>query len=210
MYHKVGRGKYSNSKKMMRAHLEYISSKYRTVLPGETLKKGFNLCLTFDDATIDFYEKVFPWLKELDLKAVLAVPTDFVGRKGHCTWEMLDEMARSDRVAIACHSHTHVDLSKEGNLLLELQNAKEILENQLKRRIDTFVYPYGRWSRSLQKEVKKHFPYAMRIGSATQRSWKGLMCRIPADKMPHPHFPFTSNVLAKAIFKSGLHKLLRK
>ena len=210
MYHQVGKGKYSNSPTMMRRHLGHIAKNYRTALPGEPLKKGMNVCLTFDDATIDFYEKVFPLLKELDLKAVLAVPTSFIGDRGYCTWKMLDEMARSDRVAIACHSHTHVDLSKGANLLQELATSKEILENQLQRRVDTFVYPYGKWSRKLQKEVEKHFPYAMRIGSATQKGWKPLMTRIPADQLPSPDYPFTIKVLGKAVLKSGIHKFLRK
>jgi peptidoglycan/xylan/chitin deacetylase (PgdA/CDA1 family) len=44
------------------------------------LQENIHIVLRFDDATMDQYEYAFPLLESLNLKAVLAVPTGYVGK----------------------------------------------------------------------------------------------------------------------------------
>ena len=177
LYHQI------NQKKIFENHLSFLASKYKIILPQE--KSSFfkiSVCLSFDDATEDFYHSVYPLLKKYQAKALLAVPVKFIEKKGYCTWEQIIEMHNSPYVQIASHSFSHVNLlDKDVDLDLELKTSKRILEEKLNGEISTFVYPYGKMNRKLQKEVKKYYKYVMRIGSAAQFSWKQLLYRIPSD-----------------------------
>src|SRR5215467_6517495 len=137
MYHRAVAGPYGNSPEILRSHFAHLRRTYPVVLPGETLEANrLSVCLTFDDAFVDFYAYVFPLLKEYSLRAVLSVPTGFIvpttnngleerlsvspeeamrGRTFQlkvpfCTWAELREMSDSGLVAIASHSHQHVDM----------------------------------------------------------------------------------------------------
>lgn len=173
LYHQVDR--------RIENHFSFFSQ-YPSKWPGDPLEKGVNFCLTFDDATSDFYEVVFPLLKVYQLKAVLAVPTAFIGKKGYCSWEQLDEMNKSGLVKIASHSATHLNLTQKGvDLDFEILASKKQLEEQLKIAVDTFVYPFGKFNQVVQQRVKKHYSYIMRIGMAYNYGWKNLIYRISAD-----------------------------
>jgi len=210
MYHRVhGVGTVPDA---LRTHLRYILDHHPLVLPGEPLPPGeLSLCLTFDDATVDFYHEVYPLLEELDAKALVAVPTAFIEPTTQtpmaarlaaqssadmeedyavpdsplCSWEELKEMQDSGRVACAAHSHNHVNmLAPEVDVELELTRSAQTLEDHLGRPPDTFVYPFGRADRRVQRRVHQHFRYAMRIGSAMNRGWGdngGLLYRVDAE-----------------------------
>lgn len=86
-------------------------SQYGSLFPGEPLNQKVNICITFDDATRDFYDVVFPLLNTYRLKALLAVPVAFVGSEGYCSWKELGEMSKSGLVKIASHSMSHPDMT---------------------------------------------------------------------------------------------------
>ena len=202
LYHRIGNSKYSNSIEMLEKHLSYLKKKYNIVLPGETSAPiQVNICLSFDDAYFDFYHFVFPLLKKLNIKALLAVPVKYILESTtvdpdvrlsvphkmatddniyksfapFCTWKELNEMAKSGLVQIACHSFSHKNLLlKELDLKLEIIESKKILENKLNLKISTFVYPLGKFNRKIHKLTKKHYIYAMRIGSSFNLSWQNI------------------------------------
>lgn len=214
LYHRVSEEKYGNPPAMMREHLSHVAKNYRVVLPGEkiSLLKPC-VCLTFDDAYYDFYHYVFPLLKELHLKAVLAVPirliledtsvpsqerlavsyktamkeNTYVEKAPFCTWKELKEMANSGHVAIASHSYHHQDLLLPGvDREKEIACSKKILEEKLSVAVKTFVYPLGKFDRRIHALVKQHYSYAMRIGSACNISWQnlsGITYRIICDAL---------------------------
>jgi peptidoglycan/xylan/chitin deacetylase (PgdA/CDA1 family) len=183
-------------------------SQYGSLFPGEPLNGKINICITFDDATRDFYEVVFPLLKTYRLKALLAVPVAFVGKEGYCTWKELEEMSKSEFVKIASHSMRHPDMTMEGvNLEEEVANSKKNLEERLNVEVDTFVYPFGKFNRKVHKKVKEHYSYIMRIGMAFNRGWKnrsGLTYRISADFLDDPE-----RLFKKKYFYSYWLNLLR-
>jgi peptidoglycan/xylan/chitin deacetylase (PgdA/CDA1 family) len=214
LYHRVGDGKYANSPAMMEKQLSWIADHFPVVLPGEPVKRfRLNVCLTFDDATYDFYHYVFPLLKRLKLRALLAVPTHFIqsstaldpqvrlavpysmAMKGDtyrvhcpfCTWEELNEMVQSGFVEIASHSVHHQHLLTPGlDLDLEIRGSKQILEDHLHVPIRTFVYPLGKFNRPIHQQVKKNYKFAMRIGTSWNTSWQnisGIIYRVISDNM---------------------------
>lgn len=217
LYHRVGSGKYANPPEMLEAHFAYIAKRYPIVLPGEPLAPfSLNICLTFDDATYDFYHYAYPLLKKYALRALLAVPAGYILEETSldpairlsipysaamkddifrthapfCSWAELTEMVQSGRVAIASHSLTHRHLLTPNiDLHQEIVDSKALLEKKLCTSINTFVYPLGKFNRSVHKLVKQHYTFAMRIGAAWNRNWQntnGIVYRVISDNLASP------------------------
>src|SRR5262245_40280321 len=86
MYHRTSAGpgvdKYANSVAMLRDHFMFLKEHYPLLLPGDSLsKQRLSVCLTFDDATFDFYHFIFPLLKEMNIRALLGVPVHYILEK---------------------------------------------------------------------------------------------------------------------------------
>ncbi len=185
------------------------------VLPGETLQPGrLSVCLSFDDAYVDFYAHVFPLLEKFSLRALLAVPTAFIipetslpmgerlsvtqseamqgeffkTRVPFCTWEELHRMVSTGRVQMASHSHRHPDLRRDDvDVEFEVSRSKSLLEENLGCRVSTFVYPFGSVNARAHSAVTRHYSFAMRVGSALNSGWcprQQPLCRVGADDTP--------------------------
>ncbi len=217
LYHRV------DSLQKLTNHLRYIKEHYPVVLPGDPLKKGrINVCLTFDDAYFDFYHLVYPLLRRLKIKTLLAVPTSYImdtttvppGSRlkaiktyrfthphhspAFCLWNEIKEMQDSGFVHIASHSHKHCDMRLPNiDPIDELCESKYLLETKLGCHIESFIYPYGYFNQEVHLTVKKHYPYVMRVGNALNYSWHNLIYRITAHHLPKPNSPFT--------FKNQIH-----
>lgn len=202
LYHRVGNSKYSNSKEMLENHFSYLKKNYKIVVPEDTLSPlETNICLTFDDGFFDFYHFIFPLLKKLNIKAVLAVPVKYILESTDidpikrlnvplniatndevyktlapfCTWKELEEMSKSGLVHIASHSYSHKNLlSEEINLELEIIESKKMIEDRLHINVSTFVYPLGKFDRDIHKLTMDHYKFAMRIGSTFNLNWQNI------------------------------------
>ena len=227
--------KYANSQEMLREHLLFLKEHYPIVLPGDPLpKKELAVCLTFDDATYDFYHCIFPLLKELQLRVLLGVPVSYIlesstlpaeerlsvpyslmmqegffdKKAPFCTWQELDEMISSGCVEVASHSYSHCNLTFSFvDLQREVVRSKEILEKRLSQPISSFIYPFGKMTWALQEYVSQHYPYAFRIGSKLNFGWgngKKPLHRISADNLSHSRAPFSLVNLTKSFLKTHL------
>lgn len=118
---------------------------------------GKPVVLTFDDAYRNFYDNVYPVLKEKTIKATVFVITQFVGGERYVTWEQLQEMAGSGLVEIGNHTLNHLYLSKlsEEEVRNQIVSAKNILEAQIGRPVDFFAYPYGNSSRFVKAVLQE-------------------------------------------------------
>lgn len=170
-----------------------------------------NICLTFDDAYYDFYSHVYPLLQNYQAKALLAVPTKYIldstevspetrlsvpyptGMDNQlyqthvpfCTWQELSIMAASPNVILASHSHSHLHLAKElknhQDFERELILSKHLIEHKTQAPVNSFIYPYGNFSRRLDSKIHQDYRYTFRIGSALNHSWeRGLLYRVDA------------------------------
>lgn len=212
MYHRAREGPFGNSPEMLDRHFAYLATHTRCVCPGDMLKPGaLNVCLTFDDAYFDFYAVVFPLLKKHQLRALLAVPAAVVRDQcelstaarllapadvndpqpndgGFCTWPELREMAESKFVTIAGHGFTHVRLDRtDVDLHTEITVSQTLLSSRLGRAVDSFVFPFGRFSNDAVRKVRQSYRYLFRIGGADNDGWSGRMIyRVDADQMTNP------------------------
>jgi hypothetical protein len=63
--------------------------------------------------------------------------------------------------------------------------------------VDSFVFPYGRFSQEALRRVKQHCRYAFRIGGAMNQGWSGsLIYRVNGDCLAAPDAVFSPSRLA--------------
>ena len=227
MYHNINADKYSNDLELFRKHLLYVKEHYDVILPTDNVTKK-SICLTFDDAFYNFYIYVFPLLKELNIKAILAVPTKFIlddtqesqkarlsikhddtyeqiDKAPFCTYKELKEMSDSGHVQMASHSHAHVDLSSTENLVYELSHSKALLEEKLNIVCNTLVFPFGKYNDEVLEEAQKRYQYLFRIGNGINKDFngiKGLIYRVNGDGLSHEKEIFFFKNMLKYKFKS--------
>ncbi len=210
MYHRVhGVGLGPDT---LRQHLQYLADRHPIVWPGDPLpRRELSVCITFDDATVDFYQEVYPLLDKLDLKAMVAVPTSYIEQDTSlimqdrlmaqnrvimsgdyategcplCTWTELRQMQAGGRVQCASHGHGHADLSAaDADLETELGLSRKLLSDQTGQIPQCFVFPYGNTNRVVNRRVLREYRYAMRIGTALNLGWGdngGLLYRVDAE-----------------------------
>lgn len=222
MYHRAQPGPHGNSPVALDAHFAHIARNCDCVLPGEPLAgPRLKVCLTFDDAYFDFYSVVFPLLEKHGLRAILAVPPALIGEEArfppptrtnaggesagspvdrdlHCTWAELETLAASGRVAIAAHGLSHARLDRrDADLDAEILIPRVMLSARLRQPVDSFCFPFGRFSAAALRKVKQHYRYAFRIGGAANRDWTGqVLYRVDGDCLAAPDALFLPARLA--------------
>ena len=224
MYHRARAGLYGNSPEMLDAHFAHIARTYPHGLPGDPLIPGRrNVCLTFDDGYFDFYANVFSLLRKHGLRVLLGLPASFVRdetgaaatdrlavgndesflypeRGGFCTTPEITEMIASGHVRIAAHGMTHVRLDKaDANVSLEIETPQFLLQSRfVSEPVQSFIFPYGRFSHSSLEAALLHYRYVFRIGGALNRNWDAsLLYRVDADCMTSPDALFASGCLLR-------------
>ena len=216
MYHRARAGPHGNAAEMLDAHFRHVASHCHTVLPGERLSaERRNVCLSFDDGYFDFFATVFPLLEKHDLRAVLALPPALLrdavdgdrasrlalesgdafsqpDRGGFCTWGEVAALVKSGRVVIAAHGLTHVRLDgPDVDLDREVDSPGARIETALGCPVDSFVFPFGRFSVRSLARAKARYRHVFRIGGALNRGWDGrVLYRVDADGMTAPQALF--------------------
>ena len=236
MYHHVNSDRCSNDLAIFEEHLKYIKNNFKTIFPGEKVEKN-SLCLTFDDAYADFYFLIFPLLKKYNLKALLAIPSKYIlenttqlaenrmnfehndlfknyEKATFCTYEELKEMRDSKLVVFGSHSHSHIDLTQDSvDLNLELKVSKEILEEKLQLKIESFVFPFGKYNQEILQESKKLYKYNFRIGNAIHKDFSGIngaIYRVDGDGLKSADEIFRASKILKYRFKGIVKRLGKK
>lgn len=238
MFHRVHEPRLDYRAEMFYAFLEKIKKQFEIALPFDaptSLKR--QLVLTFDDAYYDFYHYVFPKLKQLKLKAVLAVSPSFIDdttdvdptirldnpypeamfepqyrqRVPFCTWQELTEMSDSGLVELAAHGFEHHNLADPNTSLEKEVNAsKQLIEEKCNTSVRGFIYPFGKCSKERHQQVLKTYDYAMRIGSALNGSWRSTLYRVDAEHFWPNNLPIQAKNLRKWRFKYWLNRLRGK
>ncbi|MFA7069382.1 MAG: polysaccharide deacetylase family protein [Sulfurimonas sp.] len=236
MYHHVNSDRCSNDLAIFKEHLKYIKENFISIFPGEEIRQK-TICLTFDDAYADFYFLIFPLLKKYNLKALLAIPSKYIlddtdekvddrmnfehndlfsnyEKATFCTYKELKEMFDSGLVAFASHSHSHINLLEDSvDLDLELRVSKEILEEKLGVKVDSFVFPFGKYNQDILKEAKKYYKYNFRIGNAIHKDFDGIngaIYRVDGDGLKTADEIFRFDKILKYKFKAFTKGLGKK
>lgn len=114
------------------------------------------IALTFDDAFQELVPNAVPVLRRFGFSATIYVPTAYVGASSR--WlagigegdrpildvQQLRELAATG-IECGAHSHTHpqLDVLPPHALRSEVEQSKQLLEELLEARVQTFAYPYG-------------------------------------------------------------------
>ena len=232
MYHHVGSDRCSNDLAIFEEHLAYISNNFTSVFPTLEKLPPHPICLIFDDGYYDFYKFIYPLLQKYNLKALLAVTPKYIlddtekddtVRLGFehndlfqeyknatfCTYKELQEMQSSGSVQVVSHSYSHKNLlEKDVNLEEELLKSKELIEKNLGNKVESFVYPFGKYNQKVLDETMKHYRYAFRIGNAVNKDFHGIngvIYRVDGDFLEKPdtifHFNNILKLRCKALIK---------
>ena len=234
MYHHLNSDRCSNDYDIFESHLKYISEKFTATFPTSNLPKN-PICLVFDDGYYDFYKLVFPLLKKYNVKALLAVipkvTLDDVNttdderlnyehndlfkhyEKGtFCTYKELQEMIDSELVQVVSHSFSHQNLVEDKiDLDEELVQSKKILENKLNIKVESFVFPFGKYNQEILDETKKHYRYAFRIGNGIDKNFSGtngVIYRLDADNLENASDIFKFSNIMKFKFKTFIKSIV--
>jgi peptidoglycan/xylan/chitin deacetylase (PgdA/CDA1 family) len=121
--------------------------------PEDAPERSF--LVTFDDAYASLLDHAAPLLRDLEVPAVVFVPTAYVGASNTfdegtepaeviASWRQLEEL-RNLGVAVGSHGVHHVGLSAVDRATRreELAVSKEQLERHLGDDVALFSYPYG-------------------------------------------------------------------
>jgi peptidoglycan/xylan/chitin deacetylase (PgdA/CDA1 family) len=230
MYHHLNSDRCSNNIDIFEKHLEHISQNFRSVFPTDDTLPNNAICLVFDDGYYDFYTLIFPLLKKYNIKALLAVIPKYIlddcelddnirlnyehndlfkhYKNGtFCTYKELENMIKSGLVQVVSHSYSHKNLvdDKDIDLKEELEKSKNILQTKLNIKVESFVYPFGKYNQAILDETCKYYKYSFRIGNGVNKDFKGVngvVYRIDGDNLKDPKDIFSFKNILKYKFKS--------
>ena len=77
------------------------------------------------------------------------------------SWSEIQEMKRWG-IIFGAHTLNHPDLTRipRERMEVEIRDSKKIIENTLGTPVSSFAYPYGRYNKSIQDLVQRHFACA--------------------------------------------------
>ena len=155
-----GERKYWLAAARFRAHLKQIASGHRVLTLGDfwTGVAGADgaVVLTFDDGKRSDYERAWPLLMELGLRATFFLNTSTVGTNGFVSWSQARELHRSG-MTFGSHGHEHVYLTWLGDsgLRRQLCDSKRIIEDRLGCPVEYFSAPYGDLNESVRLAARE-------------------------------------------------------
>ncbi|HVS13813.1 MAG TPA: polysaccharide deacetylase family protein [Thermoanaerobaculia bacterium] len=139
------------------------------------------VAITFDDAFANFFDTTLPMLAERGFVPTLFVPAGFLegdsppplrGAEGlpPASWEALAQAVGDGRLHVGSHSWSHPDLRRlpPDALERELGASRQVLEDRLGVSVDSFCYPRGLWSPTVERQVARYYRLAV-IGGG--RRW---------------------------------------
>ena len=150
---------------VFRAQMDYLWQKGYHVIGLDEMVEGIRndslptkpVVLTFDDGYRDFYDYVYPLLREKGIKATLFVISQFVGGERYLVWAQIKEMVDSGLVLPGNHTLNHPYLTKLTDFQIKDQifSANNILREHLGRSVHFFAYPYGGINASVEQALKE-------------------------------------------------------
>jgi len=176
---------------------------YTFVLPHE-LAEGERpskpVLVTFDDGWRSNYELLFPILKEMNVKAAIAliVSRADLSDPEFLSWDMCREMTESGLVEIGSHSYDLHNFDERGGVYVkgtangiqrledesqddyadrvwgDLFHSVEVLEEQLGTKVCYFSYPFGVSSMDAEGFVVTHFDVSATSNSGVWDLDRGL------------------------------------
>ncbi len=174
--------KFKHQLKSLKKDWNFISAKeFEDHIKKKKILKGRNLLITFDDGFKSNYFIAKKILKNLEIKAIFFVPSDFIKIKSKSNTKKFIEKNILDNQkiknqnklknmtpkdlkfliknghTIGNHTKTHADLGaikKKIKLKREILNSAKDLENILNVKINHFAYTYGNYNNMSYDSLK--------------------------------------------------------
>jgi peptidoglycan/xylan/chitin deacetylase (PgdA/CDA1 family) len=159
--------------------------------------------ITFDDGYRDFYTDGMPILKQCGFTATIFLATDRIQNTpariegaDYLTWSDVREL-HAEGICFGAHTVTHPDLRSLGpdELEQELGRSKEIIEDRLGVRVESFSYPHGfpeedRAYTEYLADVLSNLGYdhgvSTILGRASRKSNRFFLPRLPLNSYDDP------------------------
>lgn len=151
----------SISEEIFSQHLGYLKDDGYTTITFDSLNKFPDnalpqkpIILTFDDGYDDNYQ-AYKLLKKNGMLGTFYIISNYIDRAGHLTLEQVTEMSESG-MEIGSHTMNHPDLSNisEEKLSSEIIESKARLEEIVKKPVESFCYPAGKYNLDVVKMVE--------------------------------------------------------
>jgi len=149
-----------------REQMDYLLGKGYHVISLDEMMAGIRsnslpskpVVLTFDDGYRDFYENVFPILREKSIRATVFAISQFVGGPRYVEWWQIREMVGSNLVLVGDHTLNHpsvlkLSVDEERN---QIVSARKILEENTGQKVEFFAYPYGSYNSAAEQILKEN------------------------------------------------------
>ncbi len=150
---------------IFRSQMDYLWQKGYQVIGLDEMVEGIRnnslpakpVVLTFDDGYRDFYDYIYPILREKGIKATLFIISQFVGGERYLVWPQIKEMVDSGLVLPGNHTLNHPYLTKLSEFQIKDQifSANNILREHLGRSVYFFAYPYGSLNSQIEQILKE-------------------------------------------------------
>ena len=138
---------------------------YRIISAGELVQQiraGImppekTVCLTFDDGEASLHELAFPILQRYRFPFTIFLIAERQGTSPFLKWEEIRRMQASGLAEFGCHGASHRPLRglPEGDLRHETAQAKRRIEEEIRREVSLFAYPYGVWDNEAVAAVRR-------------------------------------------------------
>ena len=148
--------------------------------------------LTFDDGFADNIHAALPRLRAYDMTATLFLVSALIGQTyswnpqahdniRHLTWDEL-QLWLGAGCDIGGHTHNHLHMThlNAQEMLDEVLLNKQILEENLHRRLHAFSYPYGEHNQPVRDVVSKHYDLAF---SVYRGAWNPAVDRYTINRL---------------------------
>lgn len=126
-----------------------LTEAYAALESGQNVSK--TVVITFDDGYRDFYTDGMEVMKQCGFSATIFLATDRIAERSVCiegvdylTWREVREL-HAEGIRFGSHTVTHPDLRSLGpdQIEYELGRSKEIIEQRLGSRVESFAYPFA-------------------------------------------------------------------
>ena len=171
------KNKFCFSEDELRSHVEYLKRNgYRFVSVYDVLMDNIrgkkNILFTIDDGNKSVYSAYYNVLRPNNIRPLLGIYTGIIGKKKYAlTWKQLKRLSL-DGCDIASHGHYHRKMNRrlfkkeKRAFIREIYHSKKLLEKNLGKEIDLFIYPYGiRSGETILSLKKAGYSHAFTIDS---------------------------------------------
>ena len=207
LYHNID----SSSKHNFEKQMQFIKKHMQTISLNELIdclvkKKLFppkSIVITLDDGYENFYHYAYPILKKYQIPAPIFLVTGYIDTAKNfwwdnssiLSWSQIKEMAKNN-IDFGSHTINHYNLTtlSDKDIEEELRVSKEKIEQELKKPVTGFCYPFGKKEHYNQKikelVIKAGYQYAVtaEFGHINQSSDLFLLKRVPVGNEPLPYF----------------------